>query len=187
MATFLTGLWEASSGRVSKTEVQIFRTVNQLSDTVQGPVMVLMQAGSLGAVGVGAGLAYRLGFPRRAWAMASSGAGMWLACKGIKRRVGRGRPDRLLDQVIIRGRTQSGLGYPSGHSAVVAALATAAGTMAINVWLPRRLGIGLRRGFRAGVYRSASSARCHRWAWFGDVCWLVGQESLSDQVAASIV
>ena len=42
--------------------------------------------------------------------------------------VGRGRPGALLPEVVFRGGLHMGLGFPSGHAAVAAALATAAGT-----------------------------------------------------------
>ncbi len=52
---------------------------------------------------------------------------MWLGCKVVKHLIGRGRPSDHLDGVNVRGRPQSGLGYPSGHSAVAAALAVVGG------------------------------------------------------------
>ena len=49
---------------------------------------------------------------------------MWAGCKGIKRWVGRGRPADHLDHVRRRGAAAAGLGFPSGHAAVAATLAT---------------------------------------------------------------
>ena len=46
--------------------------------------------------------------------------------KVVKRAIGRGRPGTLVEEVLLRGRAQTGLGFPSGHAAVVAALASAA-------------------------------------------------------------
>ena len=43
-----------------------------------------------------------------------------------KRSVGRGRPATELDDVVIRGKEEGDLGFPSGHAAVSAALSTAA-------------------------------------------------------------
>jgi undecaprenyl-diphosphatase len=44
----------------------------------------------------------------------------------VKRQTGRGRPDAHLDDMVIRGRPQTGLGFPSGHSAVATTVAVAA-------------------------------------------------------------
>jgi len=58
--------------------------------------------------------------------VAIAGSAAWVGVKLIKPVVGRGRPDQHLDDVVIRGHPQSGLGYPSGHAAVAVALAMSA-------------------------------------------------------------
>ena len=55
-----------------------------------------------------------------------SGLASWALCKAVKARVGRGRPAATLDEVRVRGRAQSGLGFPSGHAAVSTTLAAVA-------------------------------------------------------------
>jgi membrane-associated phospholipid phosphatase len=61
-----------------------------------------------------------------------AGAGVYLLAKQVKHFVLRGRPDSLLGDVIVRGAHPNGLGYTSGHIAVVTALAVVA-----TPWLPR--------------------------------------------------
>jgi undecaprenyl-diphosphatase len=101
-----------------------FRRLNQLPDSVYGPVWPVMQFGSLASVGVVAGLTHLLERrPARAATVALAGGAAWLICKPLKRLVGRPRPDPNETEVRIRGKAQTGLGYPSGHAAVAAALA----------------------------------------------------------------
>jgi membrane-associated phospholipid phosphatase len=64
----------------------------------------------------------------------------------VKRFVGRGRPTIELGSARLIGREQSGLGYPSGHAAVAAALATVAtaevGPAAGAAWWASALAVG---------------------------------------------
>ena len=85
-----------------------------------------MQAGSLAAVFVAAGLALAARRPRLAADLAASGTAAWVAAKLVKPVVHRGRPEALLPGVAVYGRPQTGLGFPSGHAAVAAAMMTAA-------------------------------------------------------------
>ena len=70
------------------------------------------------------GLAFAAGRRRLARDLVVSGTLAWLAAKGARLIVHRGRPSALLTGVLIRAQA-SGLGFPSGHAAVAAALATA--------------------------------------------------------------
>lgn len=126
LGAFLAGAGQARTGRVPEWERSIFQSINRLPDGLFMPVWVVMQAGSLGAVGVAAVIASHLGRPRQAVALAVSGTAMWAAGKAFKPLVGRGRPAAHLDAVEVRGKPQTGLGYPSGHSAVAADLALVA-------------------------------------------------------------
>jgi len=114
----------ARSRRVQPAEARAFRRVNGLPQGVAGPAMVVMQAGSLPAVFVAAAVAHRLGRPHLARTTALAGTAVWAGCKGLKRWVGRGRPADHLDDVRRRGAAAAGLGFPSGHAAVAATLAT---------------------------------------------------------------
>jgi membrane-associated phospholipid phosphatase len=80
----------------------------------------------LAAVFVAGGLALAARRPRMALAVAASGSTAWASAKLVKRVVERGRPASLLPDVPIFGKPQSGLGFPSGHAAVAAAMMTAA-------------------------------------------------------------
>lgn len=113
----------ARTREVSEAEEQAFRIFNDAPHFIHAPVWAVMQAGSLAAVGVVAGgLAHR-GRPRVAMAAAVSGTLVWGGVKAVKPQIGRGRPDRHLDDVAVRGHPQTGLGYPSGHAAVSLTLA----------------------------------------------------------------
>jgi uncharacterized membrane protein YbhN (UPF0104 family)/membrane-associated phospholipid phosphatase len=125
-ATFLAALAVVRSRRVGRLEADLFRLVNDLPHALDG-VRVAMQAGSLAAVPVAAVVALFARRPRMARDLAAAGSTAWLLAKGAKDLVGRGRPGSLLDGVVLRGVEATGLGFPSGHVAVAAALATAAG------------------------------------------------------------
>ena len=128
IVSFGGGLFVVAAGMAARRgiapqEKVLFRRVNALPDELHGPVWPMMQLGSLASVGVIAGLVFRSGEARRAAAVAMAGGGAWLVCKPLKRLVHRSRPDPGVTEVIVRGPTQTGLGYPSGHAAVAAAMA----------------------------------------------------------------
>ena len=124
--TFVATAVRARHCRVQSTEESVFRSLNELPDSMHVPVWMVMQFGSLGAVFAAAGAAATLRRPRLATALAASGVGIWMGAKAVKHLVGRERPDSYLEQVRIRGRHQSGLGFPSGHAAVALTLAIVA-------------------------------------------------------------
>ncbi len=95
-------------------------------------VWVPMQLGNLLVVpaAVLAALAFRRW--RLAAGLALAGAGVYVLAKVVKRFVERGRPSDVLDDVVVRGAAPHGLGFVSGHIAVVTALALVAWP-----WLPR--------------------------------------------------
>jgi membrane-associated phospholipid phosphatase len=57
---------------------------------------------------------------------------VYVLAKVVKHFVQRGRPSGLLEDVVVRGAAPHGLGFVSGHIAVVTALAVVAWP-----WLPR--------------------------------------------------
>jgi membrane-associated phospholipid phosphatase len=121
-----------------------FLEINGLPDALYGPVWPVMQLGSLASVGITAGLTRRLGRrPPRATTVALAGGAAWLACKPVKRLVGRPRPDPATTRVKVRGAAQTGLGYPSGHAAVAAAMGA---VLAKGASRRRRSGIALLAG-----------------------------------------
>lgn len=114
----------ARSGAVTAAEERVFRRFNDAPGWIEAPAWLVMQAGSLGAVAVTAAVQARRGPTAAAWT-GVVGTAVWAGVKGIKPMIGRGRPDDLLDGVRVRGRRQTGLGYPSGHAAVAMTLACA--------------------------------------------------------------
>ena len=118
--------------RVDGPEATAFRLVNDLPSAPFPVVWVPMQLGNLLVVpaAVLAALAFRRW--RLAAGLALAGAGVYVLAKVVKRFVERGRPSDVLDEVILRGAAPHGLGFVSGHIAVVTSLAYVAWP-----WLPR--------------------------------------------------
>lgn len=125
------GALAAYHGHVFAFDANLFRLVNQLPDGLGRPLLAVMQLGSVAAVPVLAAVALTARRPRLARDLALSGGLAWVLAKVVKGVVGRARPVALFQGVVERAH-DTGLGYPSGHVAVAAALATAAGP-----WLPR--------------------------------------------------
>ena len=48
----------------------------------------------------------------------AAGVGTWMAAKGIKQLVSRGRPHLYMPGVVVRSGDGTGLGYIPGHAAV---------------------------------------------------------------------
>ena len=111
---------------VGTVEERVFRKFNRAPDAVHVPVWVVMQSGSLAAVFVVAGQLLLGRRARVAVVTAIAGTAVWGGVKLVKPLVGRGRPEHHLDGVLVRGQPQTGLGYPSGHSAVALTLALVA-------------------------------------------------------------
>ena len=118
--------------RVNAVEADAFRLVNDLPSAPFPIVWVPMQLGNLLVVpaAIPAALAFRR--CRLAAGLALAGAGVYVLAKVVKRFVERGRPSDVLDEVVVRGAAPHGLGFVSGHIAVVTALALVAWP-----WLPR--------------------------------------------------
>jgi len=121
--------WSAQSARrreVSAPEASLFRRFNAAPDALEAPLWALMQAGSLGGVFALAAAKQGVHKQREALIVLGVGTGVWLGVKLVKPLIGRGRPADHLDGVTVRGRAQTGLGYPSGHAAVSTTLALTA-------------------------------------------------------------
>ncbi len=115
----------AATHHISRFEEDVFRLINRLPDVFRPALNLVMQGGALGAVPVVAALALALRRTRLARDMAIAGGAAWFAAKILKSLVGRQRPFYALE-AVFRHTTDGGLGFPSGHAAVAAALATAA-------------------------------------------------------------
>lgn len=112
----------ARAPEVTAGEERVFRWFNEAPDWIGAPAWPVMQAGSLGAVAVTAAALSRSGRRRAAAWTGLVGTAVWAGVKVVKPLVGRGRPEAVLDGVRVRGQPQTGLGYPSGHAAVVMTL-----------------------------------------------------------------
>jgi membrane-associated phospholipid phosphatase len=121
-AAFVGGFALARTRNAGHWEIALLRRINSLPEALSIPVQTIMQAGSLASVIATAGLAAAARRRRAALGLLAAGLTAWVAAKAAKPPAGRTRPT----EAIIRGRPQSGLGYPSGHAAVAAALATIA-------------------------------------------------------------
>lgn len=111
---------------LGERELRAFRAVNDLPDALFPPVWVVMQCGALGATPAAAVLAQATGRPRLARHLLLGGSSAWALSKVVKRFVQRPRPVKLVPGTHCRGQDATGLGYVSGHAAVVVALAAAA-------------------------------------------------------------
>jgi undecaprenyl-diphosphatase len=118
--------------RVGAAETDAFRLVNDLPSLPFPVVWVPMQLGNLLVVPAAVLAALALRRYRLAGGLALAGAGVYVLAKVVKRFVERGRPSDLLDEVVVRGAAPHGLGFVSGHIAVVTSLAFVAWP-----WLPR--------------------------------------------------
>ena len=119
--------WLSSGARPYDLERRAFNALNGGLPDALGVVLVpAMQAGSLAAVfaaGVVALIARR---PQLAGRLVLAGGSAWILAKLVKRVVERERPAEYFADVVIRGAVQMGQGFPSGHAAVIAAMATVA-------------------------------------------------------------
>jgi membrane-associated phospholipid phosphatase len=117
---------------ISDLEAGVFRFVNDLPSLPFVVVWVPMQLGNFLVVPVAvlaAAVARRF---RLAIGLALAGGAVYALAKVVKHYVLRGRPDSVLEDVLVRGATPHGLGFVSGHIGVVTALALVAAP-----WLPR--------------------------------------------------
>jgi undecaprenyl-diphosphatase len=85
-----------------------------------------MQAGAFGAVPAASATAWLTGDRVLAGRLLAGGTAAWALSKLVKQAVRRPRPAVLLPGTRGRGRDAAGLGYLSGHAAVVVALGAAA-------------------------------------------------------------
>jgi membrane-associated phospholipid phosphatase len=139
---------------VPAAEVTAFRWVNDVPDLPFAVVWVPMQLGNFLVVPAAVLLALLFRRWRLAASLAVAGTGVYLLAKQVKHVVLRGRPGTVVDAVIVRGAEPHGLGFVSGHIAVVTALAFVAWP-----WLPRwarwLVAIGVAAVFLARMYVGA--------------------------------
>jgi uncharacterized membrane protein YbhN (UPF0104 family)/membrane-associated phospholipid phosphatase len=133
LLTLVIAGWVAGD-RPGGVELALFHAVNDLPAALYRPFDVVMQAGSLAAVPVAAGVALLAARPRLGRDLAVAGGLAWYLATIAKAVDGRLRPEQLISDVLVHGTPAVGTGFPSGHAAVAAALATVAGP-----YLPVRL------------------------------------------------
>lgn len=119
---------------ITDGEIEIFRTVNGLTEAAYPAIWVPMLYGTVGAVPATAVLALVRGRPRLALALGVGGTAAWLLAKDVKGVVGRGRPASILEDVALRGTDKGDRGFPSGHAAVSATLTVVAWPTASTRW-----------------------------------------------------
>ena len=124
----------ASESSVSDVEQRVFHLLNELTDWAYGPLWLVMQLGSLGAVFVAAAVAGTARRFRLAAELLAAGLGAYYSAVALKNLVDRGRPAAVLDHVVIRGSAVHGLGFPSGHAAVSCALTATAFPFLAGRW-----------------------------------------------------
>ena len=145
----------AARQRPARCEVAVFRWFNHGPGSIRRGVWLVMQAGSLGAVGVAAVLTGMRRGRSAATAVLTAGLASWVGAKLVKPVVRRDRPAAYLDDVVVRGRPQHGLGYPSGHAAVATAVAIATTARATT-------GVVGSRRVRSLAFATAAGAGCAR-------------------------
>jgi undecaprenyl-diphosphatase len=113
---------------LTDVERDVFESINHLSNVLSGPVQAVMLFGVFAAIPVTAVVAMIFRRFRLAAVLLAAGCLAYALAKLAKPVVDASRPLAVLPNtdVIVRGAVAQGLGYPSGHSAVSAALAFAA-------------------------------------------------------------
>ncbi|MFL6071016.1 MAG: phosphatase PAP2 family protein [Actinomycetes bacterium] len=122
-----------SADQISSVERAAFRVVNDPTVLPFVIVWPVMQLGNILVLAVAALVALVARRLRLAVSIVVGGLAAYVIAKVVKRIVERGRPDKLLSDVTIRGEPSLGLGYVSGHAAVIALLA-----MVTVPYLPKR-------------------------------------------------
>jgi undecaprenyl-diphosphatase len=143
-------------GRVEQVpawEGRLFTSINGLPEGVRLVAVPVMQAGAVLAVAAAALLFLALKRRRAAVAVVASGYGAYLIARFAKLFFGRARPGDLLADITLRDEV-SGLGFPSGHSAVSMALVLAVLPYLSGRWRWALFAIPLVVGF-ARVYVGA--------------------------------
>lgn len=124
----------SSEETIPDWEVDVFRLVNDLPGALYPVVWPLMQFGTFISIPIATVLALAFRRVRLAIAIAVGGVGVYYLAKVVKDVVIRLRPGALLEDVHLRGIGTLGLGFPSGHAAVSAALAVAISPYVSRLW-----------------------------------------------------
>lgn len=127
LAGFVAGCVVASRTPIARWELRTTVWINDAPDIVADVLYLPMQLGTLAACFL---VALLIVVFRRDWLLAAAtvvvGFVAWSGAKFVKSVVERGRPRQYLPDILVHEGTGDGLGFISGHSAVVAALAVMA-------------------------------------------------------------
>lgn len=119
-----TSVWAARNPPPER-ELALTERINRLPAAGVRALYPIMQLGAGAAPVVVSGLVLAARRdPAEAAVIAVAGLGSWAAAKVVKAVVGRERPAKYLPRLHVREVDGSGLGFPSGHAAVAAAMAT---------------------------------------------------------------
>jgi membrane-associated phospholipid phosphatase len=121
------------ASRVPDGEAAVFRVLNGTTVLPFALVWPVMQLGNVFVVPTAAAVAAYVRRWRLAVELLVAGLGTYVAAKVVKGIWPRGRPDGLLEDVVVRGGAALGRGFVSGHAATLTALAAVAWP-----WLGRR-------------------------------------------------
>lgn len=131
---FLAASSLAWTGGITRFEEYLFRLINYLPDFLSPILQLIMQMGALWFVPVAVVIALLLKHPRLAIKAGAGGITVWLAAKLAKELVSRDRPFFLLEEVVQRASNSGILGFPSGHAAVAALIATVSSAYLKKSW-----------------------------------------------------
>jgi len=136
LAAFVGGAVVVRRAGTTAAEQRCFALLNGLSHRAHALVWAPMQLGSLGGpLAVGAALR-ATGRRRVGDRVAAVGVVTWVAARAVKPLARRARPAHSIPATRILGTAQRGLGYPSGHAAVAAAVAAVAAPHLPRRWRP---------------------------------------------------
>jgi glycosyltransferase 2 family protein len=114
----------AFTGSVGALEESLFRVINNLPDIISPAVQLVMQMGALYFVFIAAGIGLLLKHYRSMVKLLFGGVFVWYLTKFAKMLVDRDRPFYILSNIHQRATNSGILGFPSGHAAVSALIAT---------------------------------------------------------------
>jgi membrane-associated phospholipid phosphatase len=125
----------ANADEVPAWEEAVFRWVNGLPDVIYPAVWPLMQYGTFITIPIVCVLGLLVKRWRFAVVSLVVGVGIYYLAKAVKIVVERGRPGaELVGELELRGIGRGGLGFPSGHATVSAALAVIASAYLPPLW-----------------------------------------------------
>lgn len=135
---FWLAAWAALIPGLSGLELEMFQAVYGLPDWLRAPMLIITQFGSAGALAASVIALYVQRMRRLAAHLLVTGLTTYVLVIVLKHLIARPRPYGLLETVTDREILVSGFGFPSGHTAMAAAISL---TLALRLgghwrWLP---------------------------------------------------